>query len=248
MSLLSASVRNFRARELFRRCHTSHPPHCTSPFSTMSSAPLSALFAHALFLERCTTLTAIELNSTTRFLTFLGKVKSAATAANRTLRDGLVTQTSDTGSEEMAAIQNPMPRLYGPSNTSRKTTETAARTRLRHHRFRLSAAIVRSSPEYSLESFLFALSAFLLPFSFGGAPLRRSARFCRHIAAKFIQVSINENVDAQEISRILMGESNDESDENQCPRTKSSISRNEQRKASAQALAPQNSLSLPSVS
>lgn len=133
--------------------------------------------------------------------------------------------------------------------SSKKDTREAAKPRLRHFHFQLSTAIVQSFPGNASESSPCSSSISSSFFSLlsGRAPLHRSIRSRRQIAAPVVEVFRKDYDEAREIGSMIIGRPDVESNETPRPKTKKKVTRKEQNSGRTKALAFQESLPSPSA-
>lgn len=240
--LLHGSARSCCTGPSDWRWSISHQPSCTRPFSTKRFASDFSLFSHAFCLEFCRILTAPEPISTTRFSLLLRFVKSGATATNQFLGESFMTRILVYFCEKTIIIQKSVVAAMSTFHRSRKDNRKAAQTRLRHSRTQVStslgASCFKNTPEPTTSAVPVSLSLSSKGFS-GSVSLRCSDRLRPQIPALVVEVSSDDYDEAEDNSRMIIGQSHDERDETPRPTKKRELPRKEHKKTRAHAPVPQ---------
>lgn len=162
-----------------------------------------------------------------------------------------MTQVPVLASEEKVKSQESVAAAICTFQRFRKDKQKTAHTRLRHFCSDFNTTLVANFFEYPLKPSFFAPSASLPPSSSslsGSAPLCSSARFRFLIAASVMVVLGDDYDETQEINGMVMEKLHSESKETLRKNKTRKVTRQEHRKARAQALVLQDSFPSPLAS
>lgn len=165
---------------------------------------------------------------------FLEEEKKAASGANRTLCNALMTQDSHPVSENMGAIHESIAVAVQAFHRSKKDSKKSANSVCNTFASSSISLLVEALQGPAASPSIFPL---LSSFS-GSASFRHSASVRRFISAPVVEVSSTDYVEAQEISRMITAESVGESDETPPPGLTRTFTRETNSKALAQAPTP----------
>lgn len=171
--------------------------------------------------------------------------QNAARAADRIFCNVLETQIPGSGSKKMATIQEfivgALQALYRANKDNKVTAETCPR----RPRLQTTIGIGISSPENTPQpsSSASLASIFFPPPLSGRTFLHRYAPVVHPIPVPVVEVSSEDDIETQKISRMIMFQSDSERDDVPRPGNKMNITRKEHSGARKQSPAPQETLS-----